>query len=52
MSRHEGRQALAREFGGTDIVTERGLDGVARIKELTRGVAHPPFSSASARRNR
>lgn len=38
MSRHESRQRLAREFGATDIVTERGDDGVARIKELTDGV--------------
>lgn len=38
MSRHEPRQKLAREFGATDIVTERGDDGVERIKELTRGV--------------
>ena len=38
MSRHESRQALAREFGATDIVTERGDEGVARIKELTKGV--------------
>jgi threonine dehydrogenase-like Zn-dependent dehydrogenase len=38
MSRHESRQALAREFGATDIVTERGDEGVARIKELTGGL--------------
>ena len=38
MSRHETRQKLARDFGATDIVTERGDDGVARIKELTKGV--------------
>src|SRR5215218_3334077 len=38
MSRHEPRQALARQFGATDIVTERGDDGVARIKELTGGL--------------
>src|SRR5213594_1526657 len=38
MSRHESRQKLAREFGATDIVTERGDDGVARIKELTNGI--------------
>jgi threonine dehydrogenase-like Zn-dependent dehydrogenase len=38
MSRHPARQALAREFGATDIVTERGDEGVARIKELTKGV--------------
>jgi threonine dehydrogenase-like Zn-dependent dehydrogenase len=37
MSRHETRQQLAREFGATDIVTERGDDGVARIKDLTKG---------------
>ncbi len=38
ISRHEKRQKLAREFGATDIVTERGDEGVARIKELTRGI--------------
>src|SRR5437899_2110787 len=38
MSRHESRQKLAREFGATDIVTERGDEGVARIKELTHGI--------------
>ena len=38
MSRHADRQALAREFGATDIVEERGDDGVARIKELTDGL--------------
>ena len=38
MSRHEKRQKLAKEFGATDIVTERGDDGVARIKELTKGI--------------
>src|SRR6266508_332758 len=34
MSRHDSRQRLAREFGATHIVTERGDDGVARIMEL------------------
>jgi threonine dehydrogenase-like Zn-dependent dehydrogenase len=38
MSRHEPRQKLARAFGATDIVTERGDDGVARIRELTGGI--------------
>jgi threonine dehydrogenase-like Zn-dependent dehydrogenase len=38
MSRHESRQKLAREFGATDIVTERGDEGVAKIKELTGGL--------------
>ena len=38
MSRHEPRHKLALEFGATDIVTERGDDGVAAIKELTGGL--------------
>ncbi len=38
MSRHESRQRLARAFGATDIVTERGDAGVAKIKELTDGL--------------
>src|SRR6266705_2596255 len=38
MSRHETRQRLAREFGATDIVTERGDEGAERIRELTKGV--------------
>jgi threonine dehydrogenase-like Zn-dependent dehydrogenase len=38
MSRHEARQRLARQYGATDIVTERGDEGIARIQELTGGV--------------
>ena len=38
MSRHDSRQKLAGEFGATDIVAERGDEGVARIKELTDGI--------------
>src|ERR687893_244912 len=38
MSRHDSRQRLAREFGATDIVEERGDAGVAAIKELTNGL--------------
>ncbi|MFH8253069.1 zinc-dependent alcohol dehydrogenase family protein [Microbacterium sp. B2969] len=38
MSRHADRQSLARQFGATDIVEERGDEGVARIKELTDGL--------------
>lgn len=38
MSRHAPRQQLAREFGATDIIEERGADGIARIMELTDGV--------------
>jgi threonine dehydrogenase-like Zn-dependent dehydrogenase len=37
MSR-EPRQQLAVEFGATDIVEERGDEGVARVKELTNGL--------------
>jgi threonine dehydrogenase-like Zn-dependent dehydrogenase len=38
MSRHEPRQKLAIEYGATDIVTERGDEGVAAVKELTGGL--------------
>jgi threonine dehydrogenase-like Zn-dependent dehydrogenase len=38
MSRHSTRQQLAREFGATDIVPERGDEGVARITEMTNGI--------------
>ena len=37
MGRHEQRIALAREFGATDVIGERGEEGVARVRELTRG---------------
>jgi threonine dehydrogenase-like Zn-dependent dehydrogenase len=38
MSRHESRQAIAREFGATHVVAERGREGAAAIRELTDGV--------------
>lgn len=38
MSRHADRQALAREFGATDIVDERGDDGAEAVKALTNGL--------------
>ncbi|XVU28569.1 zinc-dependent alcohol dehydrogenase family protein [Actinoplanes sp. CA-054009] len=38
MSRHADRQKLALEFGATDIVTERGDEGIARIREMTGGI--------------
>lgn len=38
MSRHKPRQQLAEEFGATDIVTERGEEGAAKVKDLTKGV--------------
>jgi threonine dehydrogenase-like Zn-dependent dehydrogenase len=37
-SRHEDRQRLAREFGATDVITSRGDEGVAEVKELTGGL--------------
>jgi threonine dehydrogenase-like Zn-dependent dehydrogenase len=38
MSRHASRQELAREFGATDIVAERGDEGIEAVRELTSGV--------------
>jgi threonine dehydrogenase-like Zn-dependent dehydrogenase len=37
-SRHPDRQALAREFGATDVVAERGEEFIATVKELTGGL--------------
>lgn len=38
MSRHKSRQDLALDFGATDIIAERGEDGISRIRELTGGI--------------
>ncbi len=38
MSGHATRQKLAREFGAAEVVTERGDEGVTRIKQLTNGI--------------
>jgi hypothetical protein len=38
MSHHKPRQKLTRDFGATDIVTERGDEGMARIKDMTGGI--------------
>ncbi len=38
MSRYPDRQALAREFGATDIISARGEEGVAEVRELTGGI--------------
>jgi threonine dehydrogenase-like Zn-dependent dehydrogenase len=38
MSRHPDRQALARDFGATDIVAERGDEGVEAVREMTGGI--------------
>ena len=37
MGRHEDRTDLGREFGATDVVAERGEEGVAKVRELTGG---------------
>jgi threonine dehydrogenase-like Zn-dependent dehydrogenase len=37
LGRHPSRIALAREFGATDVVSERGADAVERVRQLTRG---------------
>jgi threonine dehydrogenase-like Zn-dependent dehydrogenase len=50
ISRHESRQRLAREFGATEIVEERGDEGVERIKELTDGLgAHSVVEAVGTR---
>jgi Zn-dependent alcohol dehydrogenase len=52
MSRNADRQALAREFGATDIVEERDDEGVAKIKELIGGLGPTRSSRQSARKSR
>ncbi|MCT1615610.1 zinc-binding dehydrogenase [Kocuria marina] len=37
MGRHKARTDLGREFGATDVVAERGEEGIARVRELTGG---------------
>ncbi len=37
MGRHKDRTDLGREFGATDVIAERGDEGIARIRELTGG---------------
>jgi threonine dehydrogenase-like Zn-dependent dehydrogenase len=37
MGRHKDRTDLGREFGATDVVAERGAEGIERVRELTGG---------------
>jgi threonine dehydrogenase-like Zn-dependent dehydrogenase len=37
MGRHESRTNLGREFGATDVVAERGEEGIAKVRDLTKG---------------
>ncbi len=39
MGRHKERTDLGREFGATDVVAERGEEGIAKVRELTGGGA-------------
>jgi threonine dehydrogenase-like Zn-dependent dehydrogenase len=52
MSRHESRQRLAREFGATDVVTERDDEGAANIKDSRAVWACTRSSRRSAPRSR
>src|SRR3954451_4800080 len=46
LGRHQDRTDLAREFGATDVVDERGEEGVERVRELTDGFgAHSVLES-------
>src|SRR5438477_6189067 len=38
MGRHSDRIALAKDFGATDVVSERGDEAVARVHDLTGGL--------------
>jgi threonine dehydrogenase-like Zn-dependent dehydrogenase len=37
MGRHKDRTELGREFGASDVVSERGQEGIERVRELTGG---------------
>ena len=37
MGRHKDRIAVAKEFGATDVVSERGEEAIERVRELTGG---------------
>ena len=57
MGRHQARTDLGREFGATDVVAERGEEGIAQVRDLTGGGSHvvleavghmPAYEQASA----
>src|SRR5215212_2093812 len=52
MGRHPDRIALARAFGATDIVRERGEEAIERVRALTGDLVSSPCSNASARARR
>ena len=50
MGRHKARTDLGREFGATDVVAERGEEGVEQVRELTGGEgAHVVLEAVGAR---
>ena len=50
MGRHRARTDLSREFGATDVVAERGKEGVERVRELTGGHGAPVVLEAVGHR--
>lgn len=50
MSRHEDRQKMALESGATDVVAERGTEGIEKVLKLTGGYGADASSNASARK--
>ena len=52
LSTYPARQAIATTFGATDVVSARGREAVAAVRELTGGAAHPTCWSASVPRRR
>jgi len=48
LGRHADRIAPARDFGATDVVSERGEEGIARVRELTGGFGGNRSSNVSA----
>jgi threonine dehydrogenase-like Zn-dependent dehydrogenase len=51
MGRHAVRTDLGREFGATDVVAERGEEGIAKVRELTQGLGSHKVLEAVGYRN-
>jgi threonine dehydrogenase-like Zn-dependent dehydrogenase len=51
MGRHPARTDLGREFGATDVVAERGEEGIAKVSELTGGYGSHKVLEAVGYRN-
>lgn len=48
LGRHDDRIRMARRFGATEVVSERGAEAIERVREITGGLAHTRCSSAPA----